>query len=112
MTVMHFQKPNQLLHRSKHLFKSQRAPLPEARPVSAEETVNCDLMSYLPPVAIDPLWTRARLTGPLLIGPAAILTAVGRVAVLVLAHDHAPLESSRTRAGALFNRQGGGNTCK
>lgn len=54
----------------------------------------------LSPVAIDPLRTRPRLTGSLLIGSAAILTAVGRVTVLVLANYYTSLEASCTSAGA------------
>lgn len=58
--------------------------------------------SYLSPAAIHPLWTWPRFAGSLLAGSAAIFTAVGRVAVLILAHYHTPLEASCTCAGALF----------
>lgn len=58
--------------------------------------------SYLPPAAIDPLWTRPGLTGLLLIGPTVILTVVGSVAILILAHYYTPLETSRTCTGALL----------
>lgn len=61
--------------------------------------------SYLSPVAIDPLWTRARLAGPLLVGPTAILTAVGRITIFILTHHHSPLETSCTCAGALLTQK-------
>lgn len=64
-------------------------------------------LSHLAPVAVDPLRTRARFAGSLLVGPAAVLTAAGRVAVLVLAHHDAPLEASCARAGALLEQRRG-----
>lgn len=69
-------------------------------PVLCETTLVCP--SYLSPAAIHPLWTWPRFAGSLLAGSAAIFTAVGRVAVLILAHYHTPLEASCTCAGALF----------
>lgn len=61
-------------------------------------------VSYLSPVAIDPLWTRPWLAGLLLVGPAAILTVVGSVAILILAHHYTPLETSCTSTGALLSQ--------
>jgi len=52
--------------------------------------------SYLTPAAIEPLRAGAGLTGALLYGLSAFITAVGRVAVLILTHHHTPLESSGT----------------
>lgn len=69
-------------------------------PVLCETTLVCP--SYLSPAAIHPLWTWPWFAGSLLAGSAAIFTAVGRVAVLILAHYHTPLEASCTCAGALF----------
>lgn len=58
--------------------------------------------SHLSPAAVGPLRTWTRLTRPLLVGSAAVLTAVGGVTVLVLANHHSPLEAACTRAGALL----------
>ena len=58
--------------------------------------------SHLSPVSVDPLRTRPRLAGALLDGLGALLAVVGRVAVLVLAHDHTSLEAAGTRARALM----------
>lgn len=58
-------------------------------------------LSHLPPVAVDPLRARTRLAGALLAGPAAVLAVVGRVAVLILANHHPPLEAAGARAGTL-----------
>lgn len=63
------------------------------------------LPSHLSPVAVDPLRARARLAGALLAGSTAVLAVVGRVAVLILADHHPPLETAGARAGTLH---GGG----
>lgn len=63
------------------------------------------LPSHLSPVAVDPLRARARLAGALLAGSTAVLAVVGRVAVLILADHHPPLETAGARAGTLHGAE-------
>lgn len=61
----------------------------------------CLWVSYLAPVTVHPLWTWSRLAGLLFCRSNALITAVGWVTVLILAHHRPPLKSSSTCTRAL-----------
>lgn len=85
--------------------KRQRGDLAFCHPNKNERKEARRLPSHLSPVAVDPLRARTRLAGALLAGPTAVLAVVGRVAVLILADHHPPLEATGACAGTL--RRGG-----